>query len=46
VLIGGEENFTGRCERNNSEFSVYSAEKVLTGESKSFDGPRTRRPRR
>ena len=26
VLIGGEQNFTGRCERNNSEFSVYSAE--------------------
>src|SRR4051794_13404092 len=27
VLIGGEQNFTGRCERNNSEFSVYSADK-------------------
>ena len=39
VLIGGEENFTGRCERNNSEFSVYSAEKVLAGQSKSFEGP-------
>ena len=24
VLTGGEENFTGRCERNNSEFSTYS----------------------
>ena len=39
VLIGGEENFTGRCERNNSEFSVYSAEKVLAGQSKTFEGP-------
>src|SRR6476619_4917770 len=39
ALIGGEQNFTGRCERNNSEFSVYSAEKVLAGQSKSFDGP-------
>ncbi len=39
ALIGGEENFTGRCELNNSEFSVYSAEKVLTGQSKSFEGP-------
>ena len=39
ALIGGEENFTGRCERNNSEFSVYSAEKVLSGQSKSFEGP-------
>ncbi len=39
ALIGGEENFTGRCELNNSEFSVYSAEKVLAGQSKSFEGP-------
>jgi hypothetical protein len=39
ALIGGEENFTGRCERNNSEFSVYSAEKILSGQSKSFEGP-------
>jgi hypothetical protein len=39
VLTGGEENFTGRCELNNSEFSVYSAEKALAGESKSFEGP-------
>jgi hypothetical protein len=39
ALIGGEQNFTGRCERNNSEFSVYSAEKVLAGTSKTFEGP-------
>jgi hypothetical protein len=39
VLTGGEENFTGRCERNNSEFSVYSADKVLAGESTQFEGP-------
>jgi hypothetical protein len=39
VLTGGEQNFTGRCERNNSEFSVYSAEKVLAGQSTQFDGP-------
>ena len=39
VLTGGEENFTGRCERNNSEFSVYSAEQVLAGESTQFSGP-------
>jgi hypothetical protein len=39
VLIGGEQNFTGRCERNNSEFSVYGADKVLAGESTQFTGP-------
>jgi len=39
LLTGGEENFTGRCERNNSEFSVYSAERVLAGEATTFDGP-------
>jgi hypothetical protein len=39
VLTGGEQNFTGRCERNNSEFSVYSAEKVLAGQSTTFEGP-------
>src|SRR3954462_6304708 len=39
VLIGGEQNFTGRCERNNSEFSVYSAESVLAGTSTQFAGP-------
>jgi hypothetical protein len=37
VLIGGEKNFTGRCELNDSEFSVYSAERVLKRKSKSFD---------
>ena len=39
VLTGGEENFTGRCELNNSEFSVYSADKALAGESTRFEGP-------
>ena len=39
VLTGGEENFTGRCELNNSEFSVYGAAKVLTKRSKTFEGP-------
>jgi hypothetical protein len=39
VLTGGEENFTGRCELNNSEFSVYTADRVLAGEATTFDGP-------
>jgi hypothetical protein len=39
VMTGGEENFTGRCELNNSEFSVYSASKVLARRSKKFEGP-------
>ena len=39
VLIGGEQNFTGRCERNNSEFSTYSAKRVLAGQSTQFEGP-------
>ena len=39
LMTGGEENFTGRCELNNSEFSVYSAERVLAGEATTFDGP-------
>ena len=39
VLVGGEQNFTGRCELNNSEFSVYSADRVLAGTAKTFDGP-------
>src|SRR4051812_15031250 len=39
VLIGGEKNFTARCEQNDSEFSTYSAENVLNGTSKEFQGP-------
>jgi hypothetical protein len=39
VLIGGEENFTGRCELNNSEFSVYGAKQVLAHRSTEFEGP-------
>jgi len=44
VLTGGEQNFTGRCERNNSEFSVYSADKVLAGQSTQFEGPLSQVP--
>ncbi|MDX6582359.1 MAG: hypothetical protein QOI10_1543 [Solirubrobacterales bacterium] len=39
LLTGGEQNFRGRCELNNSEFSVYSAENVLRHRSTTFDGP-------
>jgi hypothetical protein len=39
VLIGGELNLTLRCDRNNSEFSTYSAKDVLSGRSESFTGP-------
>ena len=39
VLIGGEKNFTGRCENNNSEFSTYSAKAVNAGTSDEFEGP-------
>jgi hypothetical protein len=39
VLIGGEENFTGRCELNNSEFSTYDASDVLKGRATQFRGP-------
>ena len=45
VLIGGEQNFTGRCERNNSEFSVYCAEQVLAGQSTHVRRARSRRSR-
>jgi hypothetical protein len=39
ALIGGEENFTARCENNNSEFSTYSAKAINEGESTEFAGP-------
>jgi hypothetical protein len=39
VMTGGEENFNGRCEQNNSEFKVFNAEKVIRGEGKQFEGP-------
>ncbi|MEA2495294.1 MAG: hypothetical protein QOJ29_3205 [Thermoleophilaceae bacterium] len=39
LLTGGELNFQGRCELNDSEFKVFSAEKVLRGESQQFEGP-------
>ena len=42
VLIGGEENFTGRCELNNSEFSVYSAGNVNGGTSTTSTARSTR----
>jgi hypothetical protein len=39
VLIGGETNFTGRCDGNNGEFRTYSAEAVNDGQSNKFAGP-------
>jgi hypothetical protein len=39
VLTGGEANFTGRCELNDSEFSTYSAKAVNRGRSTEFNGP-------
>src|SRR4051812_24598453 len=42
VLIGGETNFTGRCDGANGEFRTYSAEAVNDGKSNKFDGPLAR----
>jgi hypothetical protein len=39
VLIGGETNFTGRCNGANGEFRTYSAEAVNDGTSTTFAGP-------
>ena len=39
LLTGGEANFKGRCELNDSEFSTYSAKNVLKKKSKQFEGP-------
>src|SRR3954451_22548094 len=39
VLIGGETNFTGRCNGKNGEFRTYSAEGVNDGTSHPFAGP-------
>jgi hypothetical protein len=39
LLIGGETNFTGRCDGNNGEFRTYSADAVNAGASKKFEGP-------
>jgi hypothetical protein len=39
VLIGGENNFTARCENNQSTFATYSAEEVLAHKSTVFQGP-------
>ncbi len=39
ALIGGENNFTARCENNASTFAVYDASKVLAGESTDFGNP-------
>ena len=44
VLTGGEKNFTGRCELNDSEFSTYSAEAVNAGNSTTFEGPLYQKP--
>jgi hypothetical protein len=39
VLIGGETNFTGRCNGANGEFRTYSAAAVNDGTSTTFAGP-------
>jgi hypothetical protein len=39
VLIGGETNFTGRCDGNNGEFRTYSAQAVNDRRSNKFEGP-------
>jgi hypothetical protein len=39
VLIGGETNFTGRCNGANGELRTYSAKAVKAGTSKSFGAP-------
>jgi len=39
VLIGGETNFTGRCDGANGEFRTYSADAVNAGKSRTFAGP-------
>jgi hypothetical protein len=39
VLIGGETNFTGRCDGSNGEFRTYSADAVNNHESRTFEGP-------
>jgi hypothetical protein len=39
VLIGGETNFTGRCDGDNGEFRTYSAAGVNDGTSTTFAGP-------
>ena len=36
ALIGGENNFTGRCERNQSTFATYRAPKRLDGAGSKF----------
>jgi hypothetical protein len=42
VLIGGETNFTGRCDGSNGEFRTYSADAVNEGTSTTFAGPLAR----
>jgi hypothetical protein len=42
VLIGGETNFTGRCNGANGEFRTYSAASVQARRSTTFDGPLAR----
>jgi hypothetical protein len=44
LLTGGELNFTGRCERADSEFSTYSAAAVNQGDSTTFEGPLFQKP--
>lgn len=39
LLVGGETNFTGRCDGANGEFRTYSADAVNRGRSRTFNGP-------
>ncbi|HET8535541.1 MAG TPA: hypothetical protein VFL73_00045 [Solirubrobacteraceae bacterium] len=39
VLIGGETNFTGRCDGTNGELRTYSAAAVDDGTATTFGGP-------
>ena len=39
LMTGGETNFTGRCDGENGEFRVYSAENVNARRSREFEGP-------
>jgi hypothetical protein len=39
LLIGGETNFTGRCNGSNGEFRTYGAAAVKDGTSTTFEGP-------
>jgi hypothetical protein len=42
ALIGGETNFTGRCDGANGEFRTYSADAINRRRSSKFTGPLAR----